>query len=149
MGVGSQLAASSLPGPHISCGRARICEARQRTNLGPLYVEPHDREDADTNADALARAIAHFAELGLSAPRAVMTDNAFVYTHSRCFRQLLDTIGARHITTPPYTPRWNGKAERAIRWWRAGFWQGIGRERASPPVCAPPRTTSDQQKAPR
>jgi transposase InsO family protein len=80
-----------------------------------LYVEQHDREDADTNADTLTRAIAHFAQLGLRAPEAVMTDNALVYTRSRRFRELIDRIGARHITPPPYTPRWNGKAERVIR----------------------------------
>lgn len=80
-----------------------------------LYVEQHDREDSDTNADTLTRAIAHFSELGLRPPQAVMTDNAMVYTRSVRFRQLLEKIGARHITTPPYTPRWNGKAERVIR----------------------------------
>jgi transposase InsO family protein len=80
-----------------------------------LYVEQHDHEDADTNADTLIRAIAHFTELGLPPPQAVMTDNALVYTRSTRFRQLLERIGARHITPPPYTPRWNGKAERVIR----------------------------------
>ena len=80
-----------------------------------LYVEQHPRDDADTNADTLERAIAHFAELGLAAPRAVMTDNARVYINSRRFGELLARVGARHITTPPYTPRWNGKAERVIR----------------------------------
>jgi transposase InsO family protein len=80
-----------------------------------LYVEQHAREDAETNARCLERALAHFAELGLPAPRAVMTDNALVYTRSRRFGELLDQIGARHITPPPYTPRWNGKAERVIR----------------------------------
>jgi transposase InsO family protein len=80
-----------------------------------LYVEQHDREDAETNAATLQRALAHFAELGLPAPQAVMTDNALVYTRSARFQQLLGSIGARHITPPPYTPRWNGKAERVIR----------------------------------
>jgi transposase InsO family protein len=80
-----------------------------------LYLEQHPREDAETNALTLERAIAHFAELGLPAPRAVMTDNAKVYTRSRRFQTLLAGIGARHITTPLYTPRWNGKAERVIR----------------------------------
>ena len=80
-----------------------------------LYVEQHDRETADTNADTLAHAIAHFTELGLAPPQAVMTDNALVYTKSRRFRELLHAVGAKHITTPPYTPRWNGKAERVIR----------------------------------
>jgi transposase InsO family protein len=80
-----------------------------------LYVEQHAREDAETNARCLERALAHFAELGLPAPRAVMTDNALVYTRSQRFGELLERIGARHITPPPYTPRWNGKAERVIR----------------------------------
>ena len=44
-----------------------------------------------------------------------MTDNALVYVRSRPFRELLQRIGARHITPPPYTPRWNGKAERFIQ----------------------------------
>jgi transposase InsO family protein len=80
-----------------------------------LYVEQHRRENADTNTDCLQRAIAHFAELGLKPPHAVMTDNARVYTRSRRFAALLASIGAKHITPPPYTPRWNGKAERVIR----------------------------------
>jgi transposase InsO family protein len=79
-----------------------------------LYVEQHPREDAETNAGALERAIAHFAELGLPRPQAVMTDNAKVYGSHR-FKSVLAAIDATHITTPPYTPRWNGKAERVIR----------------------------------
>ena len=79
-----------------------------------LYVEQHAREDAETNARTLERALAHFAQLGLGAPRAVMTDNAKVYGSHR-FQGVLAAAGARHITPPPYTPRWNGKAERVIR----------------------------------
>jgi len=79
-----------------------------------LYVEQHDHEDAETNARTLQRAIAHFSELGLGAPQAVMTDNAKVYG-SRSFQAVLAAAGAAHIRTPPYTPRWNGKAERVIR----------------------------------
>lgn len=80
-----------------------------------LYVEQHNHENADTNADTLERAIAHLAELGLRPPQAVMTDNALVYTNSRRFKAILDRYQATHITTPLYTPRWNGKAERVIR----------------------------------
>ena len=79
------------------------------------YVELHRREDKHTNARTLERALGWFAELGLEPPEAVMTDNAFVYTNSTRFRALLERVGARHITTPPYTPRWNGKAERFIQ----------------------------------
>ena len=79
------------------------------------YVELHPAEDKHTNAKTLERAVAWFAELGLAPPEAVMTDNALVYVRSRPFRELLGRIGARHITPPPYTPRWNGKAERFIQ----------------------------------
>jgi len=79
------------------------------------YVELHGREDAATNARCLERALTWFAELGLDPPQAVMTDNALVYTRSAAFRALLAATGARHITTPPFTPRWNGKAERFIQ----------------------------------
>ena len=51
----------------------------------------------------------------LHPPEAVMTDNAMVYRNSRHFRQLLADRQIRHIRTPAYTPRWNGKAERFIR----------------------------------
>src|SRR3954454_14292968 len=79
------------------------------------YVELHPREDADTNVRTLERALAFFSELGLEPPEAVMTDNAMVYRNSRRFAELLAATGARHILTPIYTPRWNGKAERFIR----------------------------------
>jgi transposase InsO family protein len=92
-----------------------------------LYVDQHDHEDAETNAVTLQRALRHFNELGLARPQAVMTDNAKVYGSHR-FQRLLASIGAEHITTPPYTPRWNGKAERVIRtlqdeWAYAHRWQ--------------------------
>jgi transposase InsO family protein len=92
------------------------------------YVERHPREDAKTNAATLERALAWFASLGLDPPEAVMTDNAMVYRQARLFRDLLARHGARHILTPPYTPRWNGKAERFIQtlqreWAYAHRWQ--------------------------
>lgn len=79
------------------------------------YVELHPREDADTNARTLERALSFFAELGLNPPEAVMTDNAMVYRNSRRFNELLTSHKLRHIRTPAYTPRWNGKVERFIQ----------------------------------
>jgi transposase InsO family protein len=75
----------------------------------------------------LDRAVIHFHELGLAPPDAVMTDNAFAYTKSRAFAAVLSASGARHITTPAYTPRWNGKVERFIQtlkaeWAQAHTW---------------------------
>ena len=79
------------------------------------YVELHPREDAETNTRTLERALRFFADLGLDPPDAVMTDNAMVYRRSRRFAELLSSNEIRHIRTPIYTPRWNGKAERFIR----------------------------------
>jgi len=70
---------------------------------------------ADTRAPTVTafteRALAWFAAHGISARR-VMTDGAWTYTHNRDLRALLSDHGIRHIVTPPYTPRWNGKIER-------------------------------------
>ena len=44
-----------------------------------------------------------------------MTDNAMVYRSSRRFQALLAEHHIRHIRTPAYTPRWNGKVERFIQ----------------------------------
>jgi transposase InsO family protein len=79
------------------------------------YVELHPAEDSDTAARVLERALQHLAELGLQPGEAVMTDNALAYTRGERFQTVLANAGLRHITTPPYTPRWNGKAERFIQ----------------------------------
>jgi transposase len=89
------------------------CVIDDHTRLA--YVELHPREDADTNARTLERALSFFADLGLGPPQAVMTDNAFAYVRGRRFKAILASHGTRHIRTPAYTPRWNGKAERFIR----------------------------------
>ena len=39
-----------------------------------------------------------------------MTDGARSYRCARVFQEVLRAWGVRHILTPPYTPRWNGKA---------------------------------------
>jgi transposase InsO family protein len=79
------------------------------------YVELHPRENADTNTRTLERALTFFTQLGLEPPEAVMTDNALVYRNSHRFQTLLAERGIRHIRTPAYTPRWNGKVERFIQ----------------------------------
>jgi transposase InsO family protein len=100
------------------------------------YVEQHQAKDGHTAGAVLARAIEHFAQLGLSRPEAVLTDNAYVYTKAHAFQDVLARAGARHITCPPYTPRWNGKVERFIRtlkseWADAHTWpSSIERSRA-------------------
>lgn len=93
-----------------------------------VYAELHGAENAATVTATLARAIPWFAEQGCGPVRAVMSDNAMAYTKSNDFQALLRQHRARHITPPPYTPRWNGKIERwfqtAKREWSHGrVWQ--------------------------
>jgi transposase InsO family protein len=120
-----RLARFSVPG-HRATG-SRLKKDRNRgvgydylhcvvdDNSRLAYVELHPREDAETNLRTLERALRFFAELGLDPPQAIMTDNAMVYRNSRRFNELLRRIDARHIRTPAYTPRWNGKVERFIQ----------------------------------
>ena len=83
------------------------------------YVEEHPDERAETTAAFMRRALDHFKDLGLEAPEAVMSDNGNPY-RSAVFATELERVGAHHIFTPPYTPRWNGKVER--------FFQTLKRE---------------------
>lgn len=79
------------------------------------YVELHSADNAKAVTATLTRAIAWMHEQGAGPVEALMTDNAMVYRHNRSLRELLGAHGAKHIRTPPYTPRWNGKAERFIQ----------------------------------
>jgi transposase InsO family protein len=75
------------------------------------YAELHDDEKAATVTGFLERALAFFAAQGIVAKR-LMTDNGFSYVKNRSLRELLARHGIRHLTTEPYRPRTNGKAER-------------------------------------
>jgi transposase InsO family protein len=75
------------------------------------YAEVHDDQRATTVVGFLERALAFYAEHGISARR-LMTDNAWAYARSRAVRELLAHHQIRHITTKPYRPRTNGKVER-------------------------------------
>jgi transposase InsO family protein len=77
------------------------------------YVEVLPDERGETAAGFLERAVAWYREQAVSAER-VMTDNGAGYrshVHAGACRRL----GLRHLTTRPYRPRTNGKAERFIR----------------------------------
>jgi transposase len=95
------------------------------TRLAYVEVHPHDR--GEIAAAVLTRAAAWMRDQGCGPVQAVMSDNAFVYTRNRAFATALTQLHARHIRTPPRTPRWNGKAERFIRtldeeWAHARVW---------------------------
>jgi transposase InsO family protein len=111
------------PGHAVTGDRTKTYVEKQ-TKLGDDFfhamVDDHSRlvygelladEKADTVTAFFGRALAHFAARGIHVRR-VMTDGAWSYTRNRDLRQLLSASAIRHIVTPPYTPRWNGKVER-------------------------------------
>jgi transposase InsO family protein len=100
---------------------------KKKTRVGFDYVhsvvDDHSRfayseilpdERGVTTAAFFARALAHFAEHAITVD-ALMTDNAWNYTHSRALRGLLDTAGITHRTIKPHCPWQNGKVERFNR----------------------------------
>jgi transposase InsO family protein len=96
------------------------------------YVELHDDEKAATVTGFMERALAFFAEHGITAKR-LMTDNAFTYVKNRSLRELLAHHRIHHLTTEPYRPRTNGKVERfhqtMSREWAYGLAYGSHRHR--------------------
>ena len=96
------------------------------------YCELHSAENAQAVSATLKRAVAWMREQGCGPVQAVMSDNAKCYATSRLFRQTLAELGARHILTPPFTPRWNGKIERFFctldaEWAHARVWPNSSR----------------------
>ncbi len=77
------------------------------------YAEVLADEKAITAVGFLDRAVAFYQSHGITIQR-VMTDNGSAYrshAHAIACREL----GIRHLTTQPYRPRTNGKAERFIQ----------------------------------
>ena len=102
--------------------------ARKKTRVGYDYVhslvDDHSRfayseilddEQAPTTAAFFARALEHFRSAGIQRVDALMTDNAWNYTHSNALRDLLDASGTKHILIRPHCPWQNGKVERFNR----------------------------------
>ena len=71
----------------------------------------------------LKAAVAYYASLGVAIAR-VMSDNGSCY-RSKAFAKACRDLGLKHVTTRPYTPKTNGKAERfiqtALREWAYAF----------------------------
>jgi len=61
----------------------------------------------------LKATVAYYASLGVTVAR-VMTDNGSCY-RARDFAKACRDLGLKHITTRPFTPKTNGKAERFIQ----------------------------------
>ncbi|XAS74856.1 IS481 family transposase [Dermatophilaceae bacterium Sec6.4] len=109
---------------HREPGRAR--KAHGRPNLGYAFlhhaVDDHSRytyseiltdEKKETARDFMARALEHFASVGITTAR-VMTDNGSCY-RSKIFGKLLADRDIKHKRTRPYRPQTNGKVERFNR----------------------------------
>lgn len=77
------------------------------------YVEILNDEKAVTCVEFLRRAIAWFADHGITVER-VMTDNGPGYK-SHLHAAAVAALEIRHLRTRPYRPRTNGKAERFIQ----------------------------------
>lgn len=112
-GVGHRFAPRG-PGMHGNKGHGwdflHVC-VDDASRLAYTEILPSEGQ-ADTTA-FLQRALAWLAHHGVCVQR-VMTDNGSAY-RSKLFAKALQTAGARHIRTRPYTPRTNGKAERFIQ----------------------------------
>jgi transposase InsO family protein len=76
-----------------------------------VYGELLSDERSPTVTAFFERALAWFATHNITARR-LMTDGAWAYTRNASLSELLTHHEIRHIVTPPYTPRWNGKVER-------------------------------------
>ena len=83
------------------------------------YAELHTDATSDSVVAFMRQAIRFYAEHGIQIRR-VMTDNAWAYTKSKDFRDLLAEHQIKHLKTKPYRPQTNGKIER--------FHQTMGRE---------------------
>jgi transposase InsO family protein len=101
--------------------------AKKKARIGYDYVhsvvDDHSRfayseilpdERGATCAAFFARALGHFAHAGIRVA-AVMTDNAWNYTHSASFASLLTLENIDHVLIRPHCPWQNGKVERYNR----------------------------------
>ena len=77
------------------------------------YAEVLEDEKARTAVGFLRRALAFFRHHGFRVER-VMSDNGSAY-RSKLHAFACRALGLRHLTTRPYRPQTNGKAERFIR----------------------------------
>jgi transposase InsO family protein len=105
-----------VTGDRDQIGRARglghtVVIAVQDDHSRLVYAEPHSAENARNVSVTLRRGAAWMRERGRGPVEAVLSDNAKCYTGHH-FADTLAELGARHIRTPPSTPRWNGKLER-------------------------------------
>ena len=79
------------------------------------YVELHGADTGQAAAVTLRRAAAWMREQGSGPDRGGDDRQRVRLPPQPSVRRRPGELGARHIRTPPYTPRWNGKVERFIQ----------------------------------
>ena len=75
------------------------------------YAEVHDDETAPTAVAVLRRAVAWFADRGITVER-VLSDNGSAYKSHLWRQACVDELGIKVKKTRPYRPQTNGKIER-------------------------------------
>ncbi len=100
------------------------------------YVEVHADEKAQTAIGVLRRAVAWFADHGVTVER-VLSDNGSCY-RSFAWADACAALGIVHKRTRPYRPQTNGKCERFHRtmadgWAYARFYRSEAERRAALP----------------
>jgi len=93
----------------IDWGHLPLAGAHSRV----AYAEVHDDETAATATAVLRRAVAWFADRGVTVER-VLSDNGSAY-RSHLWRETCTELGIKHSRTRPYRPQTNGKIERFHR----------------------------------
>ena len=86
------------------------------------YAEVLPNETGHVAAGFLRRAVAYFERFGIRVER-LLTDNGSPY-RSAIHAVTCAQLGIRHLTTRPYRPQTNGKAERFIRTMLQGWAYG-------------------------
>ncbi len=140
-------------GKHNAQATARRTGATRQATTGPLigtaflhtviddhsrvaYVEICSDEKAATAIGVLQRAVAWFADRGVTVER-VLSDNGSCY-RSHAWRDACAELGITHKRTRPYRPQTNGKIERFHRtladgWAYARFYDSETERRAALP----------------
>ena len=123
------------PGRHAGKGRSgrEFVHVCVDDHSRMAYAEVLSDEKADTAIGFLRRAVAFSTAHGITVQR-LMTDNGSAY-RSRAHAIACAQLGLRHLTTQPYRPRTNGKAERfiqtLIRRWAYGRTYNTSTERTA------------------
>jgi transposase InsO family protein len=139
-GKRNQIVTSRRTGRRSSDGHARSGTAFLHTVIDDhsrvAYVEICVDEKATTAISVLRRAVAWFADHGVSVER-VLSDNGAAY-RSHAWRDACADLGIRHKRTRPYRPQTNGKIERFHRtladgWAYARFYGSESERRSALP----------------